>query len=77
MKEIDFLVKDVDVSELKTSFKKHYEIPWIKDNTQALKSICMGHNCTITKDEVLDVLKSNGIDINIRITESENSYRLK
>ena len=37
----------------------------------------MGHNCTITKDEVLDVLKSNGIDINIRITESENSYRLK
>ena len=72
---VDFSVKDVDVSELKTNVKKHYEIPWIKNNTQALKSICIGHNCTMTKEKILEVLISNGIDEDIVITESECSYR--
>ena len=73
--DLDFSEKDVDVSELKTNVKKHYEIPWVKDGTQALKSICIGHNCTMTKDEILDVLKSNGLDTDVAITESECSYR--
>lgn len=72
---IDFSVKDIDVSEIKTNVKKHYEIPWISDNSQALKSICIGHNCVMTKEEILDVLRNNGIDTDIEITESECSYR--
>ena len=72
---LDFSVKDVDVSGLKTNVKKHYEIPWIKDNTQALKSICIGHNCTMNKEEIMEVLISNGISTDIIITESKCSYR--
>lgn len=75
IEEVDFTVKDVDISDLKTNVKKHYEIPWIKDGTQALKSICVGHNCGMTKDEIIDVLRLNGIDTNVEITESECSYR--
>ncbi len=73
--DIDFSVKDIDISELKTNVKKHYEIPWIKDNSQALKSICIGHNCIMTKEEILDVLRNNGIDSDIEIKDSECSYR--
>ena len=73
--DLDFSVEDVEVSDLKTNVKKHYEIPWLKDNTQALKSICIGHNCTMTKEEILEVLKSNGVDTDVAITESECSYR--
>ncbi len=72
---IDFSVKNVDISELKTNVRKHYEIPWLKGDSQALKSICMGHNCAITKDEIVALLKANGIDDNIKITESKCSYR--
>ena len=72
---VDFSVKDVDVSDLKMNVKKHYEIQWVKDGSQALKSICIGHNCSITKDEILDILRMNGLDTDIEITESECSYR--
>lgn len=72
---LEFSVKDVEVSGLKTNVKRHYEIPWLKGDSQALKTICIGHNCTITKGEIMDILKSNGIDTDIEITESECSYR--
>lgn len=75
--KFDFSIKDIDVSELKTNVKKHYEIPWIEDGSQALKSICIGHNCPITKDEILDILKKNGIDTDIEIEESKCSYRIR
>lgn len=73
--KIDFSDKNIDISELKMNVKKHYEIPWMKDKSQALKSICIGHNCSMTKDEILDVLRQNGIDTDIEITESKCSYR--
>ena len=41
---IEFAQKDVSVSDLKTNVKKHYEIPWIKGSSKALKSVCIGHN---------------------------------
>lgn len=76
-KNIDFVEKNVDVSDLKTNVKRHFEIPWCKDGSQALKSICLGHNCTISKEEIKELLAENGICNNITITESECSYRIR
>ena len=77
MDDIDFSVKDINISELKTDVRKHYEIPWINEGTQALRSICIGHNCTMSKDDIIEVLKANGIDERIKIIESECSYRIR
>lgn len=74
----DFIKKDVEVSELKTNVKKHYEIPWAKQDSQALKSICIGHNCSLKRSEILDLLLQNGIHIDgVSITESQCSYRVR
>lgn len=75
IESIDFSVKDIDVSELKTNVKKHYEIPWIKQSSQALKSICIGHCCELTEEDIMRLLAENGIDNNVEITESRCSYR--
>lgn len=72
---VDFSVKDIDVSELRTYAKKHYEIPWIKARSQALKSICIGHGCDLTEEDIRRLLTENGVDANVDITESMCSYR--
>lgn len=72
-----FEQKDVHVSDLKTTGKKHYEIPWINSGSQALKSICVGHNCALTDREILALLKENGIGTDVKITQSECSYRAR
>lgn len=77
IEEIKFEQRDVCVSKLKTNVKNHYEIPWIKGASQALKSICIGHNCELSEDDVKKLLEENGIEANIQIKHSECTYRLR
>lgn len=77
MEEVGFMKKDIDISELKTNVKNHYEIPWVKADSQAIKSICIGHNCKLEKADIYDLLESNGLSTNIEITESVCSYRIR
>lgn len=75
--EIEFEQKDVCVSELKTNVKNHYEIPWIKGTSQALKSICIGHNCELSEADVRELLEGNGIGSSIQIKQSKCTYRIR
>ena len=59
IEEIDFTQKDVPVSDLKIYGKKHYEIPWVDNDSMALKSICIGHNCSLTREDILGLLRQN------------------
>lgn len=68
---------DVSVSNLKTNVKKHYEIPWIKGSSKALKSVCIGHNCELSKADVRRLLAENGIGTDIQIKQSECTYRIR
>ncbi|MDO4489074.1 MAG: DUF2971 domain-containing protein [Eubacteriales bacterium] len=77
LEDQSFSVKDIDVSDLKTCVKKHYEIPWITSSSQALKSICIGNNCELTKEDIRKLLIDMGINVNIDITESQCSYRIR
>lgn len=73
---IEFVQKDVCVSELKTNVKNHYEIPWINDTSKALKSVCIGHNCKLSEANVKDLLEKNGIRTDVQIKHSECTYRI-
>ena len=77
MEEKNFLEKDVNISNLKTNVKKHYEIPWINANSQALKYICIGHNCDLKETDIRRLLKENGVKTEIEIKQSECSYRIR
>lgn len=75
---VDFTKKDVYISEVKTNEKRHYEIPWIQENSQALKTICIGHNCSLKRKDILDLLAQNEINTEgVVITESQCSYRVR
>lgn len=74
---VDFSVKDEDVSELKTNVKKHYEIPWVKIGDQALKSVCIGHNCKLTEAEIKSLLGENGLNSDVTVSKSKCSYRIR
>ena len=78
MKEgIEFAQKDVSVSDLKTNVKKHYEIPWIKGSSRALKSVCIGHNCELSEADVRKLLEENKIGTDVQIKQSECTYRIR
>lgn len=77
MEEENFSEKDVNISDLKTNIKKHYEIPWINGNSQALKSICIGHNCDLKETDIRRLLEENGVKTDIEIKQSECSYRIR
>ena len=75
---LDFTQKDVFVSELKTNGKKHYEIPWVRNDSMALKSICIGHNCSLKMKDILELLIQSGIKTDeIEIKDSLCSYRIR
>ena len=74
---IEFAQKDVSVSNLKTNVKKHYEIPWIKGLSKALKSVCIGHNCELSEADVRKLLEENGIGTDVQIKQSECTYRIR
>ena len=74
---IEFAQKDVSVSNLKTNVKKHYEIPWIKGSSKALKSVCIGHNCELSEADVRKLLEENGIGTDVQIKQSECTYRIR
>lgn len=75
--ELKFKQENVDVSDLKTNVKKHYEIPWIKEESQALKSICIGHNCALSETDIRKLLEENGIGTDVQIKQSECTYRIR
>ena len=77
MEEKNFLEKDVNIRNLKTNVKKHYEIPCIIANSQALKYICIGHNCDLKETDIRRLLKENGVKSDIEIKQSECSYRIR
>lgn len=77
MENDEFTVKDVGVSDLIMHPKNHYEIPWILDGSQALKSICIGHNCSLSETDIMELLKENDIKTDIIIKKSECSYRIR
>ena len=74
---IEFAQKDVSVSDLKTNVKKHYEIPWIKGSSRALKSVCIGHNCELSEADVRKLLEENKIGTDVQIKQSECTYRIR
>lgn len=75
---MDFKVKDVSgISGLKTNVKDRYEIPWTDDSSQALRSICIGHNCPLSETDILEILRKNNLDTGINITKSTIPYRVK
>lgn len=74
---IEFAQKDVSVSDLKTNVKKHYEIPWIKGSSKALKSVCIGHNCELSEADVRKLLEENKIGTDVQIKQSECTYRIR
>jgi len=75
---MDFKVKDVSgISELMKSVKQHYEISWTNFDSQALKSVCIGHNCPLNEADILEILRKNNLDTGIAVTKSLIPYRLK
>ena len=74
---VEFAQKDVSVSDLKTNVKKHYEIPWIKGSSKALKSVCIGHNCELSEADVRKLLEENEIGTDVQIKQSECTYRIR
>lgn len=77
MTNISFRENDVDISGLKDGVKKHYEIRWINDISQSLKSICIGHNSELDESSIRQLLEKNGIDPKIEIKQSKCHYRLR
>lgn len=76
-KGMEFSTKDEDISELKTYGKEHYEISWVKGGEQALKPVCIGHNCSLTEKDIRKMLKENGLNREVQISGSQCSYRLR
>ena len=77
IEEIEFAQKGVSVSDLKTHIKEHYEIPWIKESSKALKSVCIGHNCELSEADVRKLLVENEIGTDVQIKQSECTYRIR
>lgn len=77
IRETEFAQKDVGVSDLKTNIKEHYEIPWIKGSSKALKSVCIGHNCELSEADVRKLFVENEIGTDVQIKQSECTYRIR
>lgn len=65
------------VSNLKTEVTPHYEIDWKKDDSNALCRIVIGHNSTICRDDLHDMLEGNDVHTQVDIAASEYTYRIK
>lgn len=53
----------------------HYCLCWNDGTFNAMKSIIVGNNCSMTSGEIRDFLEKNNIDSTIPIYKSQSSYR--
>lgn len=64
------------VTELESVPFSHYCLPWAKSNSnKALVGIKLGPLCEVPKNEISELLKSESVDKDVSITNSDIPYR--